>query len=100
NIGRQGSNINYGLRWAEVSATPLSLVKGTTAEGGIAVPTIVRLPAAMGGEGGRILGGFGRVDDLAPTFLEVAGLPLPGDSYQGESRAPMTGRSLLAMLAG
>lgn len=100
NIGRRGSNINYGYRWAEVSATPFSLVKGTTAEGGIAVPTIVRLPAAMGGDGGRILHGFGRVDDLAPTFLEVAGLPLPGDSYRGESRAPMTGRSLLAMLAG
>ncbi|SDR99657.1 arylsulfatase [Pseudomonas oryzae] len=100
NIGRRGSNINYGYRWAEVSATPFSLVKGTTAEGGIAVPTIVRLPAAMGGGGGRILHGFGRVDDLAPTFLEAAGLPLPGDSYQGAPRAPMSGRSLLAMLAG
>ena len=100
NIGRKGSNINYGLRWAEVSATPFSLVKGTTAEGGISVPTIVRLPASLGGEGGRILRGFGRVDDLAPTFLELAGVPVPGASYQGQPKQPMTGQSLLGMLAG
>ena len=100
NIGRRGSNINYGYRWAEVSDTPFRLVKGTTAEGGIAVPTIVRLPAAMGGEGGRILRGFGRVDDLAPTFLDLAGIPLPGDSYQGSPKQPMTGHSLMGMLAG
>ncbi|SEJ65363.1 arylsulfatase [Pseudomonas linyingensis] len=100
NIGHKGSNINYGYRWAEVSATPFSLVKGTTAEGGIAVPTIVRLPASLGGEGGRILRGFGRVDDLAPTFLELAGVPVPGASYRGQPKQPMTGQSLLGMLAG
>ncbi|MNE67484.1 Arylsulfatase [compost metagenome] len=41
-----------------------------------------------------------RVDDLAPTFLTLAGLPDPGDSYKGQPKHPITGRSMLPMLEG
>lgn len=101
NIGRRGSNINYGFRWAEVSATPFSLVKGTTGEGGISSPAIVKLPAGLQGvAGGQIVHGIGRVDDLLPTFLELAGAVDPGDQHGGELRQPITGISLLPAWQG
>jgi arylsulfatase A-like enzyme len=34
NIGRPLSNVAYGRRWAEVSATPFRLFKGFSSEGG------------------------------------------------------------------
>ncbi|MCG7200245.1 arylsulfatase [Marinobacter pelagius] len=101
NIGHRGSNVNYGFRWAEVSATPFSLVKGTSAEGGIASPAIVRLPARLQSEQPvSVTREVGRVDDLLPTFLEIAQTDLPGDSYQGEPRFPTTGQSLLPVWQG
>jgi arylsulfatase len=40
------------------------------------------------------------VDDLALTFLELAGLPLPGDSYSGQPKKRITDHSMLPMLRG
>jgi arylsulfatase len=94
NLGRKGSQIDYGLRWAEVSAAPFHLFKGTTAEGGISVPAIVQLPKALRRQG--VERGVARVDDLAPTFLELAGIALPTDT----GKHPITGKSMLPMLAG
>ncbi|WP_342245147.1 arylsulfatase [Pseudomonas sp. OTU5201] len=98
NLGRRGSQIDYGLRWAEVSAAPLRLFKGSTAEGGISVPAIVQLPANLRRQG--LERSVARVDDLAPTFLSLAGLPDPGDSWKGQPKHPITGRSMLPMLQG
>src|ERR1700753_2285206 len=37
--GQQAAQrLQYGFRWAEVSATPLSQVKGFSGEGGVSVP--------------------------------------------------------------
>lgn len=98
NLGKRGSQIDYGPRWAEVSAAPLRLFKGSTAEGGISVPAIVHLPASMRRQG--LERGVARADDLAPTFLALAGLPDPGNRYQGQAKHPITGRSMLPMLEG
>lgn len=94
NLGRRGSQIDYGLRWAEVSAAPLRLFKGSTAEGGISVPAIVHMPRSLARQG--VEHGVARVDDLAPTFLEIAGLAVPEE----QGKHPITGRSMLPMLEG
>jgi arylsulfatase len=94
NLGRRGSQIDYGPRWAEVSAAPFHLFKGTTAEGGISVPAIVHLPKSQARRG--VENGIARIDDLAPTFLELAGLPTPDQP----GKNPITGKSILSMLAG
>lgn len=98
NIGRRGSQVDYGVRWAEVSAAPLRLFKGTTAEGGISVPAIVQLPEGLRRQG--LERSVARVDDLAPTFLAVAGLPNPGSTWKTEPKHPITGQSMLPMLEG
>lgn len=94
NLGQPGSQIDYGLRWAEVSAAPFHLFKGTTAEGGISVPAMFKLPATMARQG--VERGVARVDDLAPTFLALAGVAMPTDA----DKHPITGQSILPMLAG
>jgi uncharacterized sulfatase len=53
---------------------------------GTAVPLVVRLP---GGVPGRVVDDLVRLPDLAPTFLELAGVPAPEGLY---------GRSLLPLL--
>ena len=53
---------------------------------GTAVPLVIRLPKAVPG---RVVEDLVRLPDLFPTFLEVAGLPVPEGLY---------GRSLLPLL--
>jgi len=98
NLGRPGSQIDYGLRWAEVSAAPFHLFKGTTAEGGISVPAIIRLPGTLQRQG--VERGVARVDDLAPTFLQLAKIAVPEEAPSDTSKHPITGLSMLPMLAG
>lgn len=97
NIGRVGSAVAYGLRWAEVSATPLRLVKGFTgAEGATAAPLIIRLPAqhkALPTTGARM-----QVTDVLPTLLDAAGVANPGQRYQGREVIPIEGRSFFSAL--
>jgi arylsulfatase len=96
NLGRRYSNVAYGKRWGEVSAAPFKPWKGYTSEGGVIVPAIARLPKQ------RVLrapfDGFTHVSDLAPTFLELAGVADPGDSYKGREVYPITGKSVLPRL--
>jgi arylsulfatase len=98
NLGRPGSYIGYGPRWAEVSATPFRLWKTYTTEGGVAVPAIVKLP----NQKHRLptFRGTTHVTDFLPTVLELAGAPNPGDTYQGRSVEPIAGKSILPVLQG
>lgn len=98
NLGRVNSQVDYGIRWAEVSSGPLNKFKITSFEGGISVPAIVRLPEGMSRTG--LVNTRMRVDDLSPTFLELSGTPLPGDSYKGQTKHPITGQSMLPALLG
>ncbi|MBL8552486.1 MAG: arylsulfatase [Hyphomonadaceae bacterium] len=94
NMGRRHSWISYTERWAEVSNAPLSMWKTRMTEGGISVPTIVRLPRGAGvHEPIRAPATFA---DVAPTLLELAGLPRP----QNDGAAPLEGVSLLPLLEG
>ncbi|HEX4149234.1 MAG TPA: sulfatase [Pirellulales bacterium] len=63
--------------------------KGTLYEFGIHVPLLVRWPGHVraGSHSGELISG----EDLAPTFLQAAGLDVPRD---------MTGRSFLDLLLG
>lgn len=100
--GQPGSFVNVGPAWAQVSSVPFRLFKGTLAEGGIRSPLIVSGPGVRGPDR------FGRphiakdmlhVMDLAPTFLELAGVPHP-EHYRGRVVAPLQGRSLVPVLRG
>lgn len=68
---------------------PFPRAKANLYDGGSHVPLAIAWPARI--RGGRTLEDFVNLADLAPTFLEAAGLkPLP----------EMTGRSLMGLLTG
>jgi arylsulfatase len=118
NLGLSGSNVQYGLRWAEVSATPLNLVKGYTGEGGVSAPAIIHLPGQTTEL--PILRDFIHVRDITPTLLDIAGVAAPNQPappytlaaaqgsvqeprvYAPDGRAvyPISGRSFLPELLG
>lgn len=56
---------------------------------GTGVTLAARLPKSMNGKAGRVVDDLVSLPDLAPTFLEVAGVPLP---------TGMNARSLLSVL--
>lgn len=82
NMGRAGSYVSYGPDWAKVSAAPHAGLKGSVDEGGIKVPAIVAAPA-LGVRHGRSAA-LMTVRDLAPSFLALAGVDVPG-AYSGRS---------------
>jgi arylsulfatase A-like enzyme len=68
---------------------PFPRAKATLYDGGTRVPLAISWKAEV--SGGKIINDFVSLMDLAPTFLEAAGLDLPGE---------MTGNSLVPALKG
>jgi N-sulfoglucosamine sulfohydrolase len=66
---------------------PFPRCKSNLYDGGTHVPLAMRWPGTI--KAGRVVQDFVSLQDLAPTFLEAAGLTSPSE---------MTGRSLLAIL--
>jgi arylsulfatase len=109
--------LQYGLRWAEVSATPFRQTKGHFGEGGFGTPLIVHLPGQT-----RAVAQyehFTHITDLTATFLDVAEATLPTTPapalvnattgvdqnkgkviYDNRYVYPVTGKSLLQVLLG
>ena len=98
NAGRPGSYVEYGPGWAQVSMTPLHLYKAFMHEGGISVPAIFWSPKR--GMLPKQSAQVARVQDIAPTFYEMAGIKHPGTQYQGRQVFPVQGRSLAGFLQG
>jgi arylsulfatase A-like enzyme len=98
NYGKPGSFIFRSTRWAEAGTAPFRLFKGFTAEGGVSVPTIARLPQQN--DGASPSATLSTLRDIVPTILDLAGLSLPGATYAGRSVATIEGKSLLPALHG
>ena len=98
NIGRINSYAFPGPGWGQVSSSPLRLFKSYLTEGGIRVPFIVSGPGIAGSD--EYTGATARVQDIAPTLLDLAGTTLPSGSYQGREIYTMTGRSMRPLLEG
>ena len=97
NMGKPNSFVSYGPPWAMAGSAPFNRHKSYPTEGGISAPLIMRgvnIPA-----NGEIRHDYLTVMDLAPTFLEIAGIGYP--ELQGtENTPPMAGVSLLPFLKG
>ena len=104
-------NIKYGIRWAEVSNTPLSQLKGFQGQGGLGAPAIVHLPGQT--QALPPVHHFTHITDDTATILQVGGVtppstpapPLIEDGvnknadkvvYDGRYVYPVTGVSFLS----
>ena len=94
NMGKPSSFVSYGLGWAEAGSAPFSRHKGFTRQGGIAASMIIA--GRNVDRSGVINDSYLTVMDLAPTFLELAGVAYP----TGGAIRPMLGESMVDLLAG
>jgi arylsulfatase len=93
NMGQASSFVSYGSPWAEAGSAPFHRYKTYTREGGMTAPMIA---AGHGvASQGKKTSVYLTVMDLAPTFLELAGVqhPTGGDiqAMLGESAAAFLG---------
>ncbi|MEL6206297.1 MAG: arylsulfatase [Pseudomonadota bacterium] len=86
NLGLPGSMAAIGQEWASVSAAPFHLFKFSAAEGGVRVPLVIAGPevAPVG-----LVTGRAQVVDIAPTLLDLAGVPYDADAFRGRSLTPV-----------
>ena len=84
---------HYAAGWAVAGDTPYAYAKQVASDfGGTADGMVIRWPTGFQAKG-EVRSQFHHVIDIAPTVLEVAGLPMP-TSVNGTAQKPMEGVSL------
>jgi len=96
NWGKRGSRIAQGPGWAQASSTPFYLYKNFLSEGGIRSPLIISGPGVA--YQGEAVNSVAHVMDLAPTFLELAGVTYPA-TYNGKPVEQPRGKSMVPLLS-
>jgi arylsulfatase A-like enzyme len=92
-LGTPGSNNHYAVAWAHAMNTPYQWTKQVASHwGGTRNGTIVHWPAVIEAKG-EVRHQFHHVIDVAPTILEVAGLPEP-TVVHGVTQKPYEGVSM------
>lgn len=95
-MGSAQTFLGLGQGWATTANAPFRLYKIWNHEGGVSTPLIARWPAGVRDPGG-LRHAPAHLVDLAPTFLELAGVT-PPKAFNGDSRPPLPGRSLVPVL--
>ena len=93
-IGKWGgpeTQPHYSFGWAVAGNTPFRYFKQTTYEGGTHVPMIVSWPKGIAARG-ELRQQFVSVDDIAPTLLDLTGVPL-APVINDVAQSPMEGTS-------
>jgi len=93
-LGEHGTTASIGAEWATVSASPLSLFKFYSSEGGLRVPMVL---AGPGVPAAKVVHARGHLTDVLPTVLDLVDVPLtpmPADGPQ------LRGRSLVPAVLG
>ena len=96
--GAQIMDPHYGAAWAWAGNTPFKWGKQVGSHlGGTRNPMVVRWPEGIKDVGG-LRSQFGHVIDVAPTILDLAGIPQP-ETVDGIQQEPMHGTSFAATFA-
>ena len=96
--GAQIMDPHYGAAWAWAGNTPFQWGKQVGSHlGGTRNPMVVRWPERITDTGG-LRPQFGHVIDIAPTILDLAGIPQP-TTVDGIEQEPMHGTSIASTFA-
>ncbi|MFM9376435.1 sulfatase-like hydrolase/transferase [Gordonia sp. VNK21] len=98
-IGSAALGVHYPRGWGQASNTPFRFYKGQTFAGGVRVPFVLSWPAGLARDDGDsgVRRQFSYVTDLAPTLLELAGVPTPPTRH-GRPAQPRDGVSIAEVL--
>lgn len=97
-IGGPHTQAHYPVGWAWAMDTPFQWTKTVASHlGATRNPMVLTWPKVIR-DGGGLRSQFGHVNDLAPTILEAAGIPVP-DTMDGLRQLPMDGISLVYTFA-
>ena len=96
--GAQIMDPHYGAAWAWAGNTPFQWGKQVGSHlGGTRNPMVIRWPERITDSGG-LRPQFGHVIDIAPTILDIAGIPQPR-TVDGIEQEPMHGTSIASTFA-
>jgi arylsulfatase len=98
NMGRRGSYVWLGAGWGQATASPFRNYKSYMTEGGIRAPGIAFSTTGRFGNGRQ--DALVTVMDIAPTFLDIAGVKHPASAAAGDTPLTMNGVSALPLLSG
>ncbi|WRO67328.1 arylsulfatase [Tsuneonella sp. CC-YZS046] len=98
NRGSATSFITYGPGWAQAATAPSWLYKAYATEGGTRTVSFITGKGLSQPKG--IGTAFLSVADVAPTFLELAGIPDHKGRFQGRQVEPIRGKSWVSYLKG
>jgi arylsulfatase A-like enzyme len=98
NMGRVNSYVSYGPEWATAGVGVMRYFKSLSSEGGTRGPAFIHHPEVS--KKGEISNAFTSVVDLAPTFLELAGVEHPEFGFNGRPLQSLQGESLLPLAIG
>jgi len=95
-LGSADSYVLYGPGWGWAATSAFRGYKAYVTQGGTRVPAFISFPK-------RLMSGAQRSDllsvkDIAPTLLELAGIPKPQGHFRGRPVVPMSGESMLSLL--
>ena len=90
--GSQETDNHYHSGWAMAGNTPYRYFKQTNHNGGTGVPMIVHWPKGIKAKG-ELRTQYHHIIDIAPTFLDAAGVPMPGE-VDGVKQMPFDGVSM------
>ncbi|NKB62217.1 MAG: sulfatase-like hydrolase/transferase [Gammaproteobacteria bacterium] len=93
--GGDDTFMSYGLPWANASNTPFRLFKHFVHEGGISTPVI--LSGNQFTQPGKIIHTPCHVQDIMPTFLDLAGVACPGQRGETDVQS-MEGESFVSLI--
>ena len=100
-LGSKGAYSVIGPNWASAASAPLSTYKFFAGEGGIRVPLIISgIPNMPKSASNKVHASLTHVKDIVPTLLELVGVQHPGTVYKGQTIYPLTGHSLMPVIAG
>jgi arylsulfatase len=97
NMGNATSYGGASKGWAMASNTPYNRYKGDTFDGGVHTAAFIHYPQSKAV--GLTNECIHSVMDIAPTFLEMAGITYP-DTFNDKPNAPMEGVSMANIFAG
>ncbi len=95
-LGSAESYVLYGPGWGWAATSAFRGYKAYVTQGGTRVPAFIRFPQRLGS--GEQRSELLSVKDIAPTLLDLAGIPKPQGQFKGRPVVPISGESMVPLL--